>query len=786
MIQSPFSAAASTPSAMTGLTMPPRRVATADTSASSTGGATSPTGAVLPASAATMVNPSGGRPEDYQAPMSYPGPTYNPATLASTATAAAVPSYTVPATPAPTALTSTTPAPATASAAKAGDPPGTQTYEIPIGPNGNPNPFLSPDLSPMMKRFLLRHMIRQTMDSPVGPGGMIRRGPGRGTIFGGGPGPGGGIAEPGGIWNPRGPGGIAEPGGIWNSNPNIGYPIPPSASAMEHPTTDLSRNANIGVNQRPGSQAPEGSMPRDPGIVPSTRPRFPGTAGGPIGGGVPQPPPGVIPGSQEWIDWMKEVSGGKNGQFSPYAYLIWQTAMANALGGLWNPWRSLIGLGRTPMQISNHLTGNLYDTLSQWGLGPGQAPQLHTPEYPMPLVNEIAGMGDSYGKTAAGYIHVPDARSITDISNELRAITPASQSLLGMAAPEIARLTADAEAGKGYMGIPESEVKQMQAAGLTQAELAADQATTSINEAASANGQYGQGANATNLNDYYANTYAPARINAVVSPQEKAYEMGLQEVSTLGNLVTSVDQPIMQLSTEANKADLDRVLQAETSQADVYSRLANTGLASGVSAGNTMAGLDLEAQRGNQNAFLQQQQLFSPFIYNSPLKGFDMISQTGGSYNDLLMHMIDTALNQHAQADQRKDNRDAQKNQTWSQGLGGLGSLAGAAIGTLFAPGVGTAIGAGLGGAVGGGFGNIPTTSTPSPGLGVDYGPLTGAKLTVPDTSSLKLDTAPTYTAPPMATSLSSPFLNPNMLNLPSYMDPANAYGTSGYNSFMG
>ena len=502
---------------------------------------------------------------------------------------------------------------------------------------------------------------------------------------------------------------ILEPAGISPNGTTIRSPMMGAKTAAP--------GFEGGGSGTPGGQ-PRPTSPRDPMGVPSQNQLQP-----PSAGGYPTPPPGATPGTPEWEKWLK---GTFQEELNPGSVMSEILQLGNMVGGFHNPYSVL---GKTPANmwaLGNRATKAGMGVLDKAGVGIGSQPLLTSPKVGMAspnfdTFNTVAGYGANLGREAAGYIPDQPVRGITQLQNEIFGATPGAQNVVDAANPVLAGIQADAEAGYGLMGIPMSQVENMQAQNIAQANLAQDAALSSLSSDLADAGTYGSGAGARAINNEFATAYAPARISAMQDPLELAYKLGPDVLNAASGAISKTSIPLTELATSANLSDLDRQLKAGLGRSDVFGELARAGigaasdltgtqLKANQSAYGDQAQLDFQTEAANLDAWLKQQGLLANPAFNNPWKGFDAARGIGNDQNDLAMNLIKTALGEAGSL--RGYHQKRQKNQ-WDQMssiigavTGGLGNAA-AGIGDLasgFAGGGGGGTGMGLIGAGAGDF----------------------------------------------------------------------------------
>lgn len=441
---------------------------------------------------------------------------------------------------------------------------------------------------------------------------------------------------------------------------------------------------------------------------------------------LPEPPPGVIPGSPEYARWAEETLGNKR---SPLSQLLELQYLTGSLGGLINPIAGLFGFGNNPAQIADTFRDIIGQYLGSLNLLPENAPSVVAPEVPLipydigtfntifgagrEAGREIFGAGQAAGREAAGYIDVPEVRSIEELSEIFKSISPESMALLDAIRPERERIASESAEGLGILGIPQEQIRRLQNAGLDQVNFAQRENRRALDDRLGATGQFGTGQESRALADLYSQSYAPARTSAVIDPWNQAYELGVPLLNALTETTTGIEGPIAQLSAQGNAADLDRRLQAQAQQGGLFAQLAGQGLSgfaslagqglsSGASAGaasqssqqsgaNFGAQLNLQAQLALLESFLNQQGRFGTLGQNSLNFGQSTFQNAAGNYNNLLLSLVQSALGQSENSKAREFQRDAQQQAQLTSLLSGVGQLGGAALGAFMgAPGLGT------------------------------------------------------------------------------------------------
>lgn len=379
---------------------------------------------------------------------------------------------------------------------------------------------------------------------------------------------------------------------------------------------------------------------------------------GDYGNGMPSPPPGAVPGTKEYWDWYSKTFN--QDQFSPGGTMSEILSLGDMVGGFYDP-----------MSVFGNTPANMWDvgksamdfgtnTLGGYGLAPGTAPTVHNPGIErVPLnwntVNYGVSLGRDLGHEAAGYIPDQGVRGISDVTNEILNATPGAASTLGAADAVSKQIQADAEAGYGLMGIPMSQVENMQAQNIAEVNLAQEEALRQLGIDASANGTYGQGNYDAAVASEFGNQYAPARISAIQDPLEMSYKLGPDVMNAATGAVSRVGVPISELGTKANLEDLQRQLQGGIARSDVFGRLAGQGLnvggdlaaneqRVGQGAATDAAQLDFQSQMANLDSWLKQFGTMAPIAYGAPWKGQAAVSGAGNDRNQLTLDLIRQAL----------------------------------------------------------------------------------------------------------------------------------------------
>lgn len=409
---------------------------------------------------------------------------------------------------------------------------------------------------------------------------------------------------------------------------------------------------------------------------------------GDYGTGMPTPPPGAVPGTQEYWDWYSSTFN--QDQFSPGGIMSEILSLGEMVGGFYDP-----------MSVFGNTPANMWDvgksamdfgtnTLGGYGLAPGTAPTVHNPGIErVPLnwntVNYGVSLGRDLGHEAAGYIPDQGVRGISDVTNEILNATPGAASTLGAADAVSKQIQADAEAGYGLMGIPMSQVENMQAQNIAEVNLAQEEALRQLGIDASANGTYGQGNYDAAVASQFGNEYAPARIKAIQDPLEMSYKLGPDVLNAATGAVSKIGVPISELGTKVNLEDLQRQLQGGIARSDVFGRLAGQGLnvggdlaASeqrvGQGAATDAAQLDLQSQGMNLESWLKQFGTMAPIAYGAPWKGYDAVRGAGNDRNQLTLDLIRQAMGESDKLRQLHTDRKAQELQ---ESLGLFGGVAG-------------------------------------------------------------------------------------------------------------
>lgn len=472
---------------------------------------------------------------------------------------------------------------------------------------------------------------------------------------------------------------ILEPAGISPNGTTIRSPMMGAKTAAP--------GFEGGGSGTPGGQ-PRPTSPRDPMGVPSQNQLQP-----PSAGGYPTPPPGATPGTPEWEKWLK---GTFQEELNPGSVMSEILQLGNMVGGFHNPYSVL---GKTPANmwaLGNRATKAGMGVLDKAGVGIGSQPLLTSPKVGMAspnfdTFNTVAGYGANLGREAAGYIPDQPVRGITQLQNEIFGATPGAQNVVDAANPVLAGIQADAEAGYGLMGIPMSQVENMQAQNIAQANLAQDASLSALSSDLADAGIYGSGAGARAVNNEFATAYAPARISAMQDPLELAYKLGPDVLNAASGAISKTSIPLTELATSANLSDLDRKLKAGLGRSDVFGELARSGigaasdltgtqLKANQSAYGDQAQLDFQTEAANLDAWLKQQGLLANPAFNNPWKGFDAARGIGNDQNDLAMNLIKMALGEAGSL--RGYHQQRQKNQ-WDQIsdiIGGVTGLAGNVI----------------------------------------------------------------------------------------------------------
>ena len=408
-------------------------------------------------------------------------------------------------------------------------------------------------------------------------------------------------------------------------------------------------------NPPPENQGTSPFAPSSPiGLPPANK--MPTTSD--YGTGMPKPPPGAVPGTQEYWDWYSSTFN--QDQFSPGGTLSEILSLGDMAGGFYEP-----------MSVFGNTPANMWDvgksamdfgtnTLGGYGLAPGTAPTVKNPGIErVPLnwntVNYGVSLGRDLGHEAASYIPDQGVRGISDVTNEILAATPGASSTLGAADAVSKQIQADAEAGYGLMGIPMSQVENMQAQNIAEVNLAQEEALRQLGIDAAASGTYGQGNYDAAVASEFGNQYAPARISAIQDPLEMSYKLGPDVLNAATGAVSRIGVPISELGTKVNLEDLQRQLQGGIARSDVFGRLAGQGLnvggdlaaneqRIGQGAATDAAQLDLQSQGMNLESWLKQFGTMAPIAYGAPWKGYDAVRGAGNDRNDLTMDLIKSAL----------------------------------------------------------------------------------------------------------------------------------------------
>lgn len=376
------------------------------------------------------------------------------------------------------------------------------------------------------------------------------------------------------------------------------------------------------------------------------------------GTGMPSPPPGAVPGTQEWWDWYSKTFN--QDQFSPGGVMTQIQQLGAMNGGFFDP---MSVFGNTPANMWDVGKGAMdfgTNTLGGYGLAPGTAPNVTNPGIErVPLnwntVNYGVSLGRDLGHEAASYIPDQGVRGIGDVTDEILASTPGASSTLGAADAVSKQIQADAEAGYGLMGIPMSQVETMQGQNIAQVNLAQEEALRQLGIDAAASGTYGQGNYDAAVASQFGNEYAPARIDAIQDPLEMSYKLGPDVLNAATGAVSKIGVPISELGTKVNLEDLQRQLQGGIARSDVFGRLAGQGLnvggdlaaneqRVGQGAATDAAQLDFQSQTANLDSWLKQFGTMAPIAYGAPWKGQQAVSGAGNDSNDLNLALIKMAM----------------------------------------------------------------------------------------------------------------------------------------------
>ena len=412
--------------------------------------------------------------------------------------------------------------------------------------------------------------------------------------------------------------------------------------------------------------------------------------GGDYGTGFATPPAGATPGTQQWNEWYKSTFPDS---FNPGGVMTEIMQLGNMVGGFYDP-----------MSVFGNTPANMWDvgksamdfgtnTLGGYGLAPGTAPTVHNPGIErVPLnwntVNYGVSLGRDLGHEAAGYIPDQGVRGISDVTNEILNATPGAASTLGAADAVSKQIQADAEAGYGLMGIPMSQVENMQAQNIAEVNLAQEEALRHLGIDAAATGTYGQGNYDAAVASEFGNQYAPARISAIQDPLEMSYKLGPDVMNAATGAVSRVGVPISELGTKANLEDLQRQLQGGIARSDVFGRLAGQGLnvggdlaaneqRVGQGAATDAAQLDFQSQMANLDSWLKQFGTMAPIAYGAPWKGQAAVSGAGNDRNQLTLDLIRQAMGEGDKLRQFHLDRQAQQLGSTLGVVGGIGNLVG-------------------------------------------------------------------------------------------------------------
>lgn len=435
-----------------------------------------------------------------------------------------------------------------------------------------------------------------------------------------------------------------------------------------------------------------------------------GSSGQPVQGSdnfaFPLTGPGgiIFPGSQDWTDlWNALGLDDTEAQRNPVQYFLAALQSLGLVGGLWNPFNAFAGLGSTVPEIGQSLLELILGPLGGLGLHPSDAPQVVAPELNLDLFDQIFGRAEGAGykafealkgagREAAGYIVPPNVTSIEDAYNIFRSLNPEQQRLLGLSDAEVQRIRGEQDQGYGILGFPVDEVNRRAKANLQQVGFADQVARRQLGESAAQSGQFGQGAALRDLGSYFANQYAPARVEAVDAPWREAYAAGPPLLQALTGANQATAGQWNELALNKNLTDQQQRLQAQIAQSQAFGSLAgqggqilgsllNTGFGTAGNLTQYDAGLRLNSQLANLEAFLGQQRLFAGLQQGNLFAGLQGLSQAGADYNNMLVGLYQTALQEALASEARQDARDARKDQWTQLGIQGLGSLVGTAVG---------------------------------------------------------------------------------------------------------
>lgn len=388
-----------------------------------------------------------------------------------------------------------------------------------------------------------------------------------------------------------------------------------------------------------------------------TRPgNAPATPGWPEG--LPRPPDGVLPGTDAYHRWLRENSiDGR----SPLNYQIQQQLLMEQQGYV-NP------MDLSPWGGADGYTGYVNDTLSQYGLDPGSAPDPFRQDLYSQISGDYAGLADR----AAGMV---GGVNPYEAMNQIEDFDPTQAAGYDTLAKYMDNVYSD-EYG-GYMGF---DPKVLQTAGIQQAEIGRAAAERAMGDQLASAGLTGQ-PNALYTSAPMYGEYLQNRIRAIQDPVVQAAELGIQGVGTtmgaLGDLY-GLGQSADVARANALLEGQGLNLQADLGRAGLYSSLAGQGLGVAADVGLAAGGAGLDA-------FLQQQALYA----GMPMDAYMASLGAAGMRNEDIFRMYENSKDAEASSKNRRLKRRDQE----TERLNDLANNLGMTVDTIFG-----ATSAGMGG----------------------------------------------------------------------------------------